>query len=57
MGAHCFSYELHKGPIPAGYEVDHLCLIGRCVNPDHLEAVTPAENKRRAAAVRKRVAA
>lgn len=28
-------------------EVDHLCFNPSCCNPDHLEAVTPQENKRR----------
>src|SRR5690606_15712718 len=46
--AHRFSHELFKGPIPAGYEVDHLCRVRHCVNPDHLEAVTKTVNIRRA---------
>ena len=45
--AHRFSYELHVGPIPAGYVVDHLCRHPWCVRPDHLEAVPWHENQRR----------
>lgn len=44
MGAHRWSYEHHFGPIPSGLQIDHLCRNTRCVNPDHLEAVTPQEN-------------
>lgn len=42
--AHRISYEIHKGEIPAGLEIDHLCRVRCCVNPDHLEAVTSREN-------------
>ncbi len=45
--AHRVSYERHKGPIPEGLEIDHLCRVRNCVNPDHLEAVTHRENVRR----------
>lgn len=41
---HRVSHEIHKGEIPNGLEIDHLCGITHCVNPDHLEAVTHREN-------------
>lgn len=37
-------YEQHKGPIPKGLCLDHLCRRPICVNPDHLEPVTWREN-------------
>lgn len=46
--AHRHSWELARGPIPQGLTIDHLCRNTRCVNPDHLEPVTQAENNRRA---------
>lgn len=42
--AHRFSYEYYVGPIPEGFEIDHLCKVTRCVRPSHLEAVTPRVN-------------
>lgn len=45
--AHRIAWERLVGPIPRGMVLDHLCRNTRCVNPDHLEVVTLAENKRR----------
>lgn len=48
--AHRFAYKLWVGPIPDGYQIDHVwpqCKHTDCVRPDHLEAVTPEENTRR----------
>lgn len=42
--AHRVSWELERGPIPTGLHIDHLCRNRGCVNPDHLEPVTPREN-------------
>lgn len=48
-------YEIHRGPIPGGLELDHLCRTPLCVNPWHLEPVTTAENIRRAVPFRARL--
>jgi hypothetical protein len=45
--AHRWSHENFIGPIPPGYQVDHKCRETLCVNPDHLEAVSPSENLKR----------
>lgn len=45
--AHRWYYEQAKGQIPDEMDVDHLCRVRLCVNPDHLEAVSHAENLRR----------
>ena len=42
--AHVISYKLFVGEVPAGLELDHLCRIRHCVNPNHLEPVTRKEN-------------
>jgi hypothetical protein len=48
VAVHRAAYERHHGPIPAGWEVDHVrsagCIHRDCIEPTHLEAVTHAEN-------------
>lgn len=45
--AHRVSYQHWNGGIPKGLEIDHLCKNKNCVNPEHLETVTHAENIQR----------
>lgn len=45
--AHRVAYRLAGGEIPDGMQIDHLCRVRLCVNPEHLEPVTAAENLRR----------
>lgn len=47
--AHRWIYQKLVEEIPAGLFIDHLCRTPSCVNPSHLEVVTPAENSRRGA--------
>lgn len=44
ISAHRFAYVLLRGPIPVGFEPDHLCRLRCCVNPWHMEPVTRREN-------------
>lgn len=46
--AHTVAYERKHGiMLPRRTALDHLCRNRRCINPDHLEVVTTAENVRR----------
>lgn len=45
--AHRWIYEEVVEPIPPGYVLDHICRNKLCINPNHLELVTQAENVRR----------
>jgi len=48
---HRLVYERTIGPVPEGWDVDHVaargCRSKKCINPDHLEAVTHGENQKR----------
>jgi len=45
--AHRLAWVDANGPVPDGLQLDHLCRVRHCVNPAHLEPVTPGENVRR----------
>lgn len=42
--AHRIVYESEVGPIPKDLVIDHLCRTRACVNVEHMEIVTRAEN-------------
>lgn len=44
--AHRWFYEQRRGPIPAGKQLHHRCEVSLCVNPDHVEPLTPTEHNR-----------
>jgi len=44
--AHRVAYKLYKGDIPEDLVVRHLCHNTVCINPDHLEIGTYADNNR-----------
>lgn len=43
--AHRVAYEMLVGPIPRGLELDHLCHVRSCVNPQHLRPATRRQNQ------------
>jgi len=47
IGAHRWSYEQECGPVPEGLHLSHLCRNPTCVNPKHLEPLSPRESVRR----------
>jgi len=44
---HRITYLEYHGAYPPNTVTDHLCKVRHCVNPEHLEAVSIAENVRR----------
>lgn len=42
--AHVVAWEAINGAVPPGLQLDHLCRIRPCTNPEHLELVTNKEN-------------
>lgn len=44
---HRLLYQVFVEPIPRALECDHLCRVRHCVNPIHIEPVTPRENQSR----------
>ncbi len=53
--AHRLSYVRHRGAIPPGLVLDHLCRVPACINPDHLEPVTMQVNSARGSEATKMV--
>lgn len=45
--AHRVFYQVLVGKIPRGLELDHLCGVRNCVNPEHLEPVKHRVNVQR----------
>lgn len=44
--AHRVAYERAYGPIPKGMDIDHLCFVKLCINPEHLRPLDPIVNRR-----------
>jgi hypothetical protein len=44
--AYRFAFSFYNGEIPEGREINHICRNTRCVNPQHLEALTKAQHQK-----------
>ena len=47
LKAHRVSFEECVRKLEKGEQVDHICYNTSCINPDHLQAVTPKQNCKR----------
>jgi len=47
VSTHRYAYEQIIGPVPDGMQLDHLCRVRLCCNPEHLEPVTRRVNQSR----------
>lgn len=56
IAAHRYTYTMLVGPIPDGFHVHHTCLNPGCVNPKHLEALSPSDHAARHAQIRRECA-
>ena len=56
-GAHRVAYRALAGEVPEGKELDHICRLRACVNPEHLEPVTRRDNLLRGSTIAARNAA
>lgn len=45
--AHRWAWLLYRGALPTGCDIHHTCSNRRCVNPDHLEALSHREHASR----------
>lgn len=52
LRAHRASWMLFRGAIPKGMQVDHVCHVKKCVNPDHLRLATNKQNVENAPGLR-----
>lgn len=41
---HRAAWEIDKGPIPKGYEINHICKNRGCYNIDHLECLPKSQH-------------
>jgi len=44
VNGHRWYWQLHYGPVPDGFELDHTCRVRSCVNIHHMEAVPKVVN-------------